>query len=234
VAAARGEYTLSDPPHGIDPDIIDKTWDLYEPRLPQAVADLERGSLDEDGRTAILHHVAALGVRHPEFTEVVRGHLAQNGEQFVSRDRLQLERLRTLQGTVALLRGWRFAVVRRPTDGRRFVLNDKGYATLMDPEGHRAIVYPLSGEVSLLCAVDAAPGDGESPWILEGELTFTPGAVQSINRASWRLRGVTCVVGHPDDAEYLLTLDLNGPLTMPALGPFRGRGVEGLLDWANS
>ena len=132
-----------------------------------------------------------------------------------------------------LLRGWRFALARRPTDSHRFVVNDKGYVSLMDPEGQRAIVFPLSGEVALLCSVDSPPGEGQSPWVLDDELTFTPGTVDSINRASWRLPGVTCVVGHPDEAEYLQALDLDGPLTLPALGPLRGRRAEGLLDWAN-
>jgi hypothetical protein len=126
----------------------------------------------------------------------------------------------------------RIAAAYRPDDGGRFIVNDKGFTSIEAPNGRKGVIFPLSGAVALVCVIGVGRYPGrESPW-LWGEVTFTPSGVDLINEASWRQPGISCVIAHPSDKERLLRLDTERELTVPALGPYRQRGVEDLFDWA--
>jgi hypothetical protein len=115
------------PPPGLDRNAIDSLWDEYEPELPGATRDFEAGTYKADGWSVLLAHVTALGVRHPDFERIAAQFLTERGEIRTDRDELQRQRVHTLSETPALLAECRFALIRRPEDGPRFIINDKGY-----------------------------------------------------------------------------------------------------------
>ena len=109
-----------------------------------------------------------------------------------------------------------------------------GYAApLQDAEFDvKCLIFPLSPEVAVLAAIDVAkPGDDYQAGPME-DLIMTPTTVDVVNEASWRLTGIACVFGHPDDGDYLLNLDRDRVLMGSALGPYRGTCDIGLADWA--
>jgi hypothetical protein len=235
VSKVRNEYALEEPPPGVDRNMIDALWDAYEPHLPAAIRSLERGRPSQDEWRAILGHVHAQGVRSPRFRDRAKEYLqVERGVTDPTWDQVQAERVVTLANTPKLLATYRFAIVRRPSDGPRFIANDMGYATpLQDMEfGVKCLIFPLSPEVAVLAAIDVAkPSDEYQTGPME-DLTMTPATVDVVNEASWRLTGIACVFGHPDDREYLLNLDRNRELIGSALGPYRGTCDVGLADWA--
>ena len=233
ILAARNEYRFEDPPPGVDPNVIDSFWN-YEDQLVQAIQALESGSFTcDDWRTA-LEHVHAQSVRSRDFPVRAAAYLIEQGIPEPTRDQIQVERIKTLANTPTLLARCRFALVHRPADGRRFIVNDKGYAkpmldVVLDVKN---VVFPLSPEVAVLMVVDAARSGDDYKVGPMRELTMTPAMVDLVNEASWELGGIMCVLGHPDDASYMLRLGADRPFAMPWLGPFRGTGDVGLSDWA--
>lgn len=232
VAKQRGIYRLQEPPPGVGANVIDDLWDDYEPHLPTAIREVEAGRATDPVWDVIKLHIIAQAVRHPDFDEAARTYLRATGIEEPSRDQIQRERVRTLDRTPELLAECRIAFVRRPRDGPRFVVNDKGYATLEDPDNRKGVLFPLSGSVGVLAVTAVGLYEGRAePWVW-GELTLTPGAVELLNEASWRLGGIRCVIGHPEDAESIQALSVDRELVAPLLGPFRGTGRADLFDWA--
>lgn len=232
VAKRIGEYWVAHPPPGMSANFIDGYWDQYEPKLPGAVRRLEDRTWRERDWETIRKHIVAEAVRHPDFERAATDYRAAKGDPIAHRDEMQQERLVTLANTPALLARSRFAVVRRPADGHRFVVNDKGYTTVADPYvDQKGVLFPLSGEVAVLCVPEVGEVPGRPDAWLCADLTLTPGAVEGWNLASWQHKKSLLVIGHPDDEERIARLD-DRPLVFPALGPYRNRGVEGAFEWA--
>jgi hypothetical protein len=235
VSRAHDEYALEKPPAGVSRNVIDKLWKKYEPDLPDAILALEEHRHSMRDWEMILSHVHGQGVRSRDFLVRAAEYLrAEHGITNPTRDQLQVERIQTLLNTPEFMKTCRFAVVRRPSDGPRFVANIKGYAApLEDTEfGFACVIFPLSPEVAVLMVVGAAKADDNVNAGPMRDLTMTPAAVDLVNEASWRLRGIDCVFGHPDDQDYILRLDASRLLVPPAMGPYRGTGDVGLCDWA--
>lgn len=232
VAKRRDEYRIRKPGTGIDPTFVDQAWAEYEPRLSAAVAALEHGALAEGQWQVLSWHLVAMGVRHPTFRRDVEDFWQQRGVATVDADQVQVERVRTMRETPRMLAASRIAAVRRPTDGRRFVINDKGFS-VTGTTGTRVIVFPLSGDVALLCVngIGLLPGR-DHPWLVRDDLVFTPAAVEIVNHVAWGQEGISCVIGHPLEAQCLLALDDHMDLVEPRLGWFRESRVRGLFDWA--
>jgi hypothetical protein len=57
----------------------------------------------------------------------------------------QLQRVKSLEETFAVLAHSQLAILRRSPGSRRFVVNDKGYMTLQDGiSGEKGVFFPLS------------------------------------------------------------------------------------------
>jgi len=236
IAKERDAYAFDNPPPGVDRNIIDKIWDSYEAKLPSAIRALERGSFTPSDWRTVLEHMIGQSARSPDYLVRAATYLATQRIGTPTRDELQLERLKTLANTPAFMADCRYALVRRPADGPRFFVNDKGYAApLQDPEtGLANVVFPLSPEIAVLMVVGAGqPSDNFDVRPMR-KLTMTPATVALINEASWQLSGIQFLIGHPQDIPHMLRLDAAKPLQPPLLGPYRGTGDAGLCDWAVS
>ena len=235
ITKEAGHYRVQNPPPGFAPDFIDTFWDGYETYLPGAIDALESGRYTSSHWHVILAHVQAQSARNPDFLAKAAAHLETLGITDPTWDQLQYERVRTLFNTPALMSQCRFALVHRPHDGRRFVVNDKGYARILDVEPSVInVFFPLSGETAVQMVVDAAQlGDDIEAGPMR-ELTMTPTAVECVNQASWSVPDIVCIMGHPDDGRWMLELDTAVDLTRPWLGPYRGTCDVDLSDWAVS
>ena len=234
IAAAWDEYTVAEPPPGLSPTFIDELWDDYERQLRPAIAALESGVYTREHWGYVLAHVHAQSVRSPDFLIKATAYLAGLGIENPTRDQLQFERIKTLANMPKFMAYCRFALLRRPVDGRRFIVNDKGYAApLWDPRFECPnVIFPLSPHLAVLMVVGAAQHGDDYETAPMQDLTMTAAAVDLVNEASWMLGGITCIMGHPEDESSLAALDKDKPLVPPILGPYRGTCDVGLCDWA--
>jgi hypothetical protein len=232
VASVVGLYRMKNPPEGLSENFIDDFWDTYESELPWAVERFERDEWTSRDWETVYFHMVAAAVRHPDFERVASQYRTERGEVVAHPDDVQRERLLTLQNTTALLAEGRCAVLRTPEDAQRLVLNDKGFATIGDPyNGYRGVLFPLNGHVAVLHVPFVGQVEGRStPWLC-ADLVMTPSTVEMWNLASWQHVESGFIIGHPDDIGQLGRLD-ESPLSLPRLGPYRGRGVEGAYEWA--
>ena len=232
VAQSVGEYWMDHPPQGLSPNFIDDYWKQYEGELPGAVQRVMDRTWTERDWEVIRMHIVGQAVRNPDFERVAAEYRKNKGDPIEHRDEMQVERIITLANTPALLARCRFAIMHTPEDGRRFIVNDKGFATVLDPyNGQRGVLFPLSSAVAVLCVPEVGGVAGRSDAWLSMDLTLTPAAVEAWNLASWQHKDSLLVVGHPADKGWIETLD-DSQLTFPWLGPYRGRGVEGCFEWA--
>jgi hypothetical protein len=232
LAKERAIYRLEDPPENVHPNVVDRIWTEFESHLPRALRAVEQGSTGENDWDAICDHLIAQAVRHPDFEVQARHSLANKGISVPNRDLIQIERVRTLRETPRLLAECRLAFLHRSPDGPRFVVNHKGYGSLEDPAGRKGVFFPLSGSVGVLAVVGVGEFEGRpSPWVW-GSMTLTPGGVELLNQACWRVPGIRFVIGHPEDSQRIAELSVDVDLMAPALGPFRGLNKGGLFDWA--
>jgi hypothetical protein len=230
IARQNRAYELQDPAPNVDPNIIDKIWDFYEPRLPAAVAAFESGSWTADDWDLLVFHMAAQGVRHPDFLNQANRHMSGQGKS-PSPDDLQMARVTTLSNLPNLLAKWRFLRVTRASEGWRFVVNDKGFAPVIEEDAQRGVFFSLSANVGVLGAVDAGSPTSQSVPAPTYSRELVPGSVELLNQAMWRTGAIRCAIGHPDDHERLMRLDATRQLLLPCLGAFRNRGLDGLFDW---
>lgn len=233
IAAAWGEYTIDEPPPGLSPNFIDEMWDSYETHLRRAITALESGVYSPEHWGHVLDHVQAQSVRSPDFLVKATVYLAGLGIENPTRDQLQFERIKTHANTPQLMAESRFALLRQPLNGRRFIVNDKGYAApLWDPRFDCPnVIFPLSPQLAVLMVVGASQGDDHRAAPMR-DLTMTTAAMDLVNEASWMLGGITCIMGHPEDESLMAALDMDKPLVPPILGPYRGTCDIGLCDWA--
>jgi len=187
VAKNIGGYWVARPPKGLSANFIDDYWRQYESQLPGAIHRLGARTWTEQDWETVRMHVVAQAVRSPDFERVAIAYRAAKGDPITHRDQVQHERLLTLANTPALLALSRFAIVRTPEDGHRFVMNDKGYVTVADPyNDQKGVLFPLSGRVAVLCVPDIGEiSDRTDAWLCT-DLTLTPGAVEAWNLASWQ------------------------------------------------
>ncbi|WP_152626645.1 hypothetical protein [Streptacidiphilus carbonis] len=234
IGAEYGVYDVDRPDQDLPGDFAEILWQAYESDLPSAAAALESGLCQRDDWLTILLHIQAQSIRHPDFARVATEHLTGAGRDAPDRDEVQRQRQRTHLESRALLSQARFAVIRRSKNARRFLLNDKGYVSVGDVAlGTRGVLFPLTGNVAVLMAVsEAVPGDDFEAGPL-AERALNVRGMDIINGSTWELNGITCVIGHPDDAPWIGELeDGDRTVKMPPLGPYAGSREGGMLDWA--
>ena len=238
IARKVGEYWVARPPAGVSPNFIDGYWDQYEPQSPWSGSALRKPRLDhqrlDNGAQAPHRRVGAPSRFRARGNRLPRA----RGNPITNRDEVQDERLVTLANTPSLLARARFAILRTPEDGNRFVINDKGYATVEDVElSQKGVLFPLSGVAAILGVFEAGVVTGRVDAWLCADLTLTPGAVETWNLASWQHKETLCIIGHPSDKERMARLDAwvsNASLAWPVPqaregGPVRV-GIRGQCD----
>jgi hypothetical protein len=230
VAAEFGLYDVERPTPSLPADFADKLWEQYEGALPAAAIALESDGFTAQHWEVILLHIQAQSIRHPDFDRVATAHLGIGAP----RDMIQEQRQITHRESRQLLSRARFAVIRRGSHAPRFLINDKGYTSFLDLEfGARSVLFPLTGNVAVLIAVDAARQGDECDAGPYAVRWLNPKALRFVNGASWDQVNTRAVFGHPDDEQTLAALRHAGQLArLPRLGPYQGNREPGLLDWA--
>ncbi|MGK4586216.1 hypothetical protein [Kitasatospora sp. HPMI-4] len=234
VAVQNGLYDVDEPYEELPADFAETLWQRYETALPGAVQALEAGTFSRADWHIILLHIQAQSVRSPDFDRVATAYLIRQHGTTPLRDHIQRERQRTHQESRRFLAQARYAVIRRAAPAQRFVLNDKGYTGFQDPiRATRGLLFPLSGNLAVLMALDTAlPGEDYEDGPI-AERTLNPASMAIANACSWGHSNIKCVIGHPDEAEEIAALsDTGDAISLPKLGPFRGTREPGLLDWA--
>jgi hypothetical protein len=234
IAYQYGIYDVDDPSSDRPADFAETIWQEYEGRLPAAIRALEQGTFARVDWKTILLHVQAQSIRHPDYDRVAIAYIQEGGLPTPERDHVQRQRQATFRETRQWMARARFALIRRGTAAPRFVLNDKGYVpmhdTLLDLKG---VLFPLSGEIAVLMVVGAGqPTDDYEAGPL-AERNLNAKGMESVNQVAWTVTEITCVMAHPDDADYLLQLPESGPtVRLPRLGPYRGNREPGFFHWA--
>ncbi|MGW1917795.1 hypothetical protein ACWCQS_45945 [Streptomyces sp. NPDC002076] len=234
IAYQYGLYDVDDPSSDLPADFAEAIWQEYEGALPTAILALEQGTFTRDDWKTILLHVQAQSIRHPDYDRVAVTYIqGEGGLPTPGRDHVQRQRQTTFRETRQWMANARYALIRRGAAAPRFVLNDKGYIpmhdTLLDLKG---VLFPVSGDIAVLMVVGAAqPTDDYEAGPLT-ERTLNAKGMELVNRAAWTVTEITCVMGHPDDADYLLQLPETGStLRLPRLGPYRGNREPSYFHW---
>lgn len=67
----------------------------------------------------------------------------------------------------------------------------------------------------------------------QGERVLNAKGMELTNRVAWTVSEISFLMGHPDDADYLLQLPETGPtVRLPRLGPYRGNREPSFFHWA--
>jgi hypothetical protein len=235
LAKQPGIYRLASPPKGMSPDAIDRLWRSYEPKLPAAIKAAERSDYTERDWAVIGLHLAAQGVRHPDFIQLAREYLADQGAPESDIDLPQLHRIKTMEdGFEQLAQTSELAFVVSGPSGSKFVINDKGYMKLEDSHTRqRGIFFPLSSTLALLAVMDCKTSGNWNDARPDRRLALTPQGIRMLNEIAWRQGGVEFVAGHPDEASPIARLDDSRQLIEPSLGPYRGT-AGGFFDWVST
>ncbi|MFG2951970.1 hypothetical protein [Streptomyces adustus] len=234
IAYQYGLYDVDVPSSDLPADFAETIWQEYEGPLPAVIRALEQGTVTRDGWKTILLHVQAQSIRHPDYDRVAATYIQEDGVPNPERDHVQRQRQTTFRETRRWMANARFALIRRGTAAPRFVLNDKGYIpmhdTLLDLKG---VLFPLSGEVAVLMVVGVAqPTDDYEGGPLAERILNAKG-MKIVNQIAWTVAEIICVMGHPEDADYLLQLSETGStVRLPRLGPYRGNREQGFFQWA--
>ncbi|MGW7003697.1 hypothetical protein ACWGCW_12915 [Streptomyces sp. NPDC054933] len=234
VAVQNGLYDVDRPDDELPADFAETLWQSYEGDLPGAVQALEAGTFGEPEWQTILLHIQAQSIRSPDYDRVATTYLIRRNGTIPARDHVQRERQRTHRQSLQVLAQARYAVIRRGKSTQRFVLNDKGYISFQDPIRQlRGLLFPLTGNVAVLLALDTAPPSDNYEAGPFTERTLNPAGMAITNACAWGHTKIRCVIGHPDDAKMIVTLPETGTaLKLPQLGPFHGNREPGYLDWA--
>jgi len=234
VAVQNGLYDVGQPGPELPADFAENLWRQYEGPLPAAIKALEAGRFTQEDWLAVLLHIQAQSIRHPDFDRQALDYIARNETADPGRDHIQIQRQRTHEETRQWMARARFAVLRHRKLAQRFLINDKGYVPLHDVGlDLRGVVFPLSGMVAVLMVIEAAQPDDDYEQGPQAERALNPKGMAIINEATWDTVGIKCVIGHPDDMPWIAELR-TGPIrvVMPGLGPYWGNREPGLFDWA--
>jgi hypothetical protein len=219
----RDEYRFESPGDR-DPDYLDHAWAKLEGDLRQTIARLESRRQVPSDLGTVFAYIAGAGVRHPSFREHARRERLSRGEKAPVGDAVQLERIRTLQGSFEILDGWVIRVLHRPADGPPFLVSDFGWCRLtVVGRGPTTCIFPLSSE----CAVMAYPrepelGPGHAHGV-DAHFTLVPSAMDVVNSTAWCADETSWVAIHPAYQGYLGRLEELEAVQWPRLGPYRGR-----------
>lgn len=228
-----GLYEVENPTPGLAADYADRWWATYESPLPRAVAALDAGTAGAGEWQTILLHIQAAWPRHRDFGRDATEQKASQGVTGLTSDDVEELRQTVLTENRETLVNSRFALLRRDRHADHLLLSDKGYTSFADLM--LAVFFPLTREIGVLMAVDAAePGDtyDQAPYT---EKVVNTRGVGYLNARAWEHPGITRVIAHPDD-EYLLDRLVDrgdsGMKTPQRLRPYRFSREQRMLEWA--
>jgi len=197
VGARTGMYRLRNPPLGIDRDAVDRAWDMIEARAPSAILAAAARTDTSDDQVALLAHLAACLVRHPDYDAAVNRWLVALGQPAVTGDQIHIERVRSLLAGLDSFKDLRWRLLYSPPSASRFIVNDLGW-TYIGQSGisGRALFAPLNSRVALLGQKNSTA----TPTF--DRATLRPSWIRWLNAGTWA-EAPNFVLGHPDDEPML-------------------------------
>jgi hypothetical protein len=158
LAARPRMYRLASPPPGVDPDIVDTVWNGVENALRDLVGRLTNRRLQPGDDQLLFAYAAEAGVRHPTFGALAAHHHASHGLAAPYGDALQYTRLASLGKQISQMPDWRWRVLHSPHDCRRFMLTDRGWIYVQEPEiPSYGLFFPMGLRVAILGYLDDPP-----------------------------------------------------------------------------
>lgn len=224
-ACRHALYRLQEPPDGVDMDDIDNLWAKVESRIPDLVARLTNRNLGADDPQLLIEYAAMAGVRHPTFEDVA---IDWNHHQKIQRptlDQIQWMRVEGLLSHLKIMPSWRWRVLHSTDDSPRFMLSDRGWIYVQEPDqSSKAIFLPMGPTVGILGYLDA---NDLPPRRLpfDEHRDVVPSWVAWLNAAAGADHKLTnALYAHPDDEDSLRKLPEITTLSVNSSGPFRGAG----------
>jgi hypothetical protein len=228
-AHRRALYRLEAPPPGVDADAIDKNWSAIEPKLPGLVARLTNRALVRGDDLLLMQYASMAGVRHPTFTVLAEHHQTEQGQTLPNRDQVQWMRAEALLNQLEEVPKWRWRVLHSPDDAPRFMLSDRGWIYVQEPDqATRAIFLPMGPRVGVLGYLDV---EGLPPrrTPFDEHRDLVASWVTWFNAAGGSDAQFTnSLFAHPDDESILRSLPDARHLHVNDYGPFRGIGCSAL------
>jgi hypothetical protein len=205
VAFRPALYRLKNSTPGVDPDIVDKLWEMIEPELRSLVERLSDGLLLADDADRLIAYAAAAGIRHPTaFEALAVGHQLRRGKQRPVGDQIQAMRVEAFLNELKTMPAWRWRVLHSPDGCPRFVLSDRGWNLIQEPVLN-ALGYwlPLGPRVGILAySDDAKLPPRRAPFTEHRDLELS--WVEWFNAIAWSDLTVThSVFAHPEQEELL-------------------------------
>jgi hypothetical protein len=234
IAFEYGIYDVQDPTPDLPADFAEREWEKYEGMLPGAIRALDGGVLGLADWQTILMHIQAVWARHPDFARDMADQSTGRGEPCPVGDDVQRLRKQVLPEVRAVMAGSRFATLRRHPAAVRFVGDDKGFVPIGDEHGNPVgVFFALSGSLAVLMALGAAQSSDDYEQGPHAERTVNAKGAVILNDATWDHVGIRCVIGHPDDADYVETLQDHDRQIKVKIryGPYRGNREPGFFDW---
>lgn len=226
IGYVNGMYRMSNPPNGVNPDIVDELWDYVEQPLPEVISLVATREETAADHGVLLKYAAAASVRHPDFAEWVNRRRTELGMSPVAGDELHVDRVALLRRGLEQVEGFRWRFVHSPVGGPRFVLNDRGWTYIgqQDRPG-RGLWIPLNGQVGMLAWLQRGVAGGFE------HLNLWPGWTTWLNTGTWQ-DAPSFTVGHPDDGYLLggLTCIEEVAPKLERIGPYRDRRIQGLFS----
>ena len=123
-------------------------------------------------------------------------------------------------------------MARRSGLAPRFIIDNRGFVPLRDVQaGQSGVLFPLTGNVAVLMVLDTAgPGDDYTTGPF-AQLVLTADGAKAFHTSTWNHQGIECVIGHPDDADWIAKLTDEPEAWLPRLGPHRGT-AKTVFGWA--
>lgn len=191
-------YHVDDPCADLPASYAEDIWKQYEDKLPGAAKALEGQAWHFSDWLIVLDHIQAAWVRQPGFDQEVRTYLAAHGIANPSNDKIEDVRRLIHQQMRDYLHTARFAIVRRHESARHFIISNRGYTPMADSlDQHSGALFPLTSNVAVLMARDAAQAGDDIEAGPSAELVLNPGGAKSFHAATWNRDDIEFVAGHP-------------------------------------
>jgi len=230
LAARPGMYRLTSPPAGVDPDIVDTVWNGVENALRGLVGRLTNRCLQPGDDQLLFAYAAEAGVRHPTFEALAAHHHVGHGLAAPRGDDLQYARLVGLGKQIPPMPDWRWRVLHSPHDCRRFMLTDRGWIYVEEPEeASYGLFFPMGPRVGILGYLDEPHLPPRRPPFAE-HLDLCDSMIEWFNAASRDDPYIEALFAHPADRDRLARLPDHRDLRPNAYGPFRNRKSRSLFD----